>query len=255
MNSRFVSPLAAVVAAVSTGCVGSGDFSASVSGQIVGDDERPLGPGLVLIEKGRVHEGSYQTGALIDTNGRFTTDLSDGGPWGLHLFHDDYTYLPLEITIENHQQVAVTSMQVAWGTWLDLTGEPTWPDQPADARMIRMPWDDNFDDNPVLSSVTMSYTRAGCPDGAVCMEITAEVTDPDDDLSRMILAYDPTTGSGFALNPPAPPDAQGNYPNGTYTITVVVDEQHVPGTSEWYFVVSDNLCNNSPIQTYVMPPS
>lgn len=233
--------------AVGTGCVGSGNIDASVSGQIVGDDERPLGPGLVLVEKGNVHEGAYQTGALIDENGRFNATLSDGGTWGLHLFHDDYTYLPLEITIEPNQQVVLTSLMVAWGDWMDITGEPTWPDQPSDSRLIRMPLDDNPDDNPVLGDVSLSYNGE-------LLEITAEVNDPDNDLSRMILAYDPATGNGFALNPPSPPDAQGNYPNGTYSLSVFLEDVHVPGESTWYFVVSDNLCNNSPIRTITMPP-
>jgi hypothetical protein len=30
--------------------------------------------------------------------------------------------------------------------------------------------------------------------------------------------------------------------------------KHQPGSSVWYFVVSDNLCNNSPILTLTMPP-
>jgi len=240
--------IAAVVVALALGgCVGSGELPASVSGQIVGDDERPIGPGLVLVEKGMVHQGTYQTGALIGEDGRFTAELSEGGTWGLHLFYNEtYTYLPLEITIEDHQQVVLLSTQINWGTWMEITGEPTWPDQPSDATLVRMPADDNLADNPVMKSITMEYRGE-------LMDITIEVDDPDSDLSRMILAYDPTTKNGFALSPPGPPDARGNYPNGTYTLTVFVDEAHIPGVSQWYFIVSDNLCNNNPIQIVTMP--
>jgi len=236
------------IAACTSACVGSGDLPAQVSGQIVGDDESPIGPGLVLIERGKVHEGSYQTGALIGPDGRWTAKLSEGGTWGLHLFYNEtYTYLPVEITIDDHQQVVLSSTQVAWGSWMDLTGQPTWPDQPADANLIRMPFDDNLDDNPSIKSVNMAYR------GQDLLDITLDVDDPNGDLSRMILAYDPATHNGFALSPPGPPDAQGNYPNGIYTLTVFVEDVHVPGQSKWYFIVSDNLCNNSPISVVTMP--
>ena len=238
--------LAALISA--TGCVGSGAVSNQLSGHIVGESERPIGPGLVMIERGKVHEGAYELGTLIGPDGRFTTQLPSGGTWGIHLFHDVYQYLPMEITVDDHQQVVLTNMMVAWGVWLDLTGLPTWPDQPADATLIRMPWDDNVNDNPTLSNIEMKYASDSL------MEITADVDDPDGDLSRMILAHDPATGAGYAMNPPAPPDDQGNYPSGTYSLKVFLDERHRPGESKWYFVVSDNLCNNTPIIEVTMPP-
>lgn len=239
--------LASCLAIGGLGCVGSGDVPTRVSGQIVGEDERPLGPGLVLMEKGPVHDGAYEAGALIDDRGKFVTELGSGGTWGIHIFHDDYSYLPLEITIDDQQQVILTSVMVQWGMWLDLTGEPTWPDQPADQTLIRMPIDDLFDDNPVLERLDMAY------DGEFLV-ITASVSDPNHDMSRMVLAYDETTGAGFALNPPSAPDIEGNYPNGEYTMKVFVDERHVPGESKWWFILSDNLCNNSPIKQVTMPP-
>ncbi len=245
--ARTTSCVVAFAAALA-GCVGSGDVPTQISGQIVGDDGSPIGPGLVLIERGKVHQGSYETGALIGPDGRFTAPLGSGGTWGIHLFYNEtYTYLPLEVTIADHQQIVLLSSQISWGIWMDLTGQPTWPDQPSDSTLVRMPFDDNLNDNPVLKNVTMSYR------GAELMDITAEVNDPNGDLSRMILVYDPTTRNGFAMSPPSPPDARGNYPNGIYTLTVFVDEAHVPGESPWHFIVSDNLCNNTPVQIYTMP--
>ena len=244
----MVMPPATLLATLLTlGCVGSGDVQTRVSGQIVGEDGNPLGPGLIMVERGPVHAGAYETGGLIDTTGRFSVDLDGGDTYGLHLFHSTYQYLPLEIAVEDSQQVALTSMMVAWGVWMDLTGQPTWPDQPSDATLIRMPVDEEKADNPVIDDIQFKWTSSEM------IEITAKVHDPDHDLSRMVLAYDPATHSGYALNPPSPPDASGNYPDGTYTLKVFVDERHVPGKSKWHFIVSDNMCNNPPIVIKTMP--
>ncbi len=229
-------------------CVGSGELPATLSGQIVGGDDRPLGPGLVLIERGKVHAGAYEGGTLIDAQGKFSLPLPGGGTWGIHLFHSDYSYVPIELTIDPHQQVVLTNMMASWGVWLDLTGQPTWPDQPDDTRLLRMPVDDNKADNPVLSDIEMTYPSK------TLMQITAQAFDPDGDLSRMVLVHDTATGAGYALNPPSPPDAKGNYPNGKYSLKIFIDPRHVPGKSLWYFVVSDNMCNNTPIMPVAMPP-
>jgi len=230
------------------GCAGDGRLEPSVSGQIVGDDERPLGPGLVLIEKGPLHDGQYQVGGLIDKQGHFSISLTGGGEWGLHLFHDDYTYLPVPLLIEDYQQVALTSLNVAWGSWMELTGEPTWPDQPADTRLIRMPTDDDMADNPTFTNIEMVYLDE------TTLRIEGDAYDPKDALSRMVLVHDESTGGGWALNPPGPPDDRGNFPNGRYSLVVFLDERHEPGVSKWYFVVSNNNCQNSPIIEMTLPP-
>lgn len=229
------------------GCVGSGEVPTQVSGRMVGDDEKPIGPGIVFIERGKVHEGTYEVGGLIDAEGRFTIELPSGGVWGIHIFHDDYSYLPAEFTMEAHQQIVLTSPMISWGVWLDLTGLPTWPDQPADPALIRMPWDDNADDNPTLSNLKMTWASGDL------LDVSIDAQDPDNDLSRMILAYNHATGAGYAMNPPGPPNEKGYYPNGTYTLKVYRDERDVPGESQWFFIVSDDLCNNSPILKAVLP--
>ncbi len=238
---------AALALGLAPACVGSGDLPATISGQIVGSDDLPLGPGLVMVERGKVHAGTYQGGALIDTNGKFTAPLPGGGTWGLHIFHNDYSYLPVEVTIDPHQQAVLTNLMVAWGVWTDQTGQPTWPDQPDDTQLVRMPVDDTKTDNPVLSDIQLTY-----PSKAL-MQISVKATDPNNDLSRMVLVYDSATGAGYALNAPGPPDAKGNYPNGVYTLKVFLDSAHVPGQSLWYFVASDMMCNNSPILPVAMP--
>lgn len=228
------------------GCVGSGELQTRVSGRIVDEDENPLGPGVVLIERGPVHAGAYELGTPIDDEGRWAADLPSGGTWGIHLFVDDYQYVPLEITIADHQQVVIRNTMADWGTWMDFTGQTTWPTQPADDTLLRMPVDDTTVDNPILGDVTMAW------EGDL-LHVTADVTDPDGDLSRMVLAYDTVTGGGYALNPPSPPDSDGNYPNGTYDMLVYADPKHVPGESQWMFVVSDNMCNETQIRLVTLP--
>lgn len=238
---------APVVSLLLAACVGTGELQARVSGQLVGEEEAPIGPGLVLIEDGHVHEGSYVLGARVDDAGRFEKDLPGGGIWGLHLFVDDYQYLPAEIEIADHQQVILTNTMVEWGVWMDLSGQPTWPAQPTDDRLIRMPLDDIVEDNPVLDDVTMAWA------GDDLLSITAETHDPDGDLSRMILAYDAASGNGYALNPPSSPSEDGNYPDGAYTLSVYSDPSWVPGESRWYFVVSDMMCNDTDIRVETLP--
>lgn len=230
-----------------TSCVGNGDLQTSVSGQIVGVDGKPLGPGVIMIERGPVHAGAYETGGLIDKNGRFTVALEGGSLYGLHLFHSDYQYLPLEIDVQDHEQVVLTSSMVSWEVWKDLTGLPTWPAQPTDESLVRMPFDDSKTDNPVLHWVKMAY------EGEELLVITAKVSDPTHDLSRMVLAYDTATAGGYALNPPSAPDKNGNYPEGIYQLKVFVDQRHVPGETVWYFTIADNMCNSPPIHAMTMP--
>jgi len=228
-------------------CVGTGEIPARISGQLVGLDEEPLGSGMVLIERGPVHNGTYEFGVSVDDYGRFSAELPNGGTWGLHLYRDDYLYVPLEITIEEHQQVVLTNLTIDWGPWMDLTGQPAWPDQPSDATLLRLPWDEDVSDNPILHDVSMRWVSDEL------LEVTAEVSDPTHDLSRMILAHDTVTGFGYALNPPSPPDAEGNYPEGVYSMLVYADPRHVPGESVWQFAVSDNLCNDTPIWEITVP--
>ena len=244
--SRVRAPVLTALTLLSA-CVGSGELPATLSGQIVGADDKPLGPGLVLVERGKVHAGTYEGGGLIDAEGKFSVPLPRGGTFGVHLFHNDYSYLPVELTVDAHQQVALNNLMVAWGVWTDQTGQPTWPDQPDDTRLVRMPVDDTKTDNPVLADIQMTYPNASM------LQISLKATDPNNDLSRMVLVFDEATGNGYALNPPSPPDAKGIFPQGIYTLKVFLDPAHVPGKSVWYFVISDAMCNNSPIIPVTMP--
>lgn len=243
---RRALPVFALLTALVLGCPGSGNIPTRISGQIVGEFQQPLGPGLIMIESGNVHDGAYVQGGEINEQGRFSIDLEYGaGTYGLHLFVDDYQYVPAEIVIEEHQQIVLTSPMISWGVWMDLTGQHAWPTQPDDATLTRMPTDETLDDNPRLESVSVAWEGE-------FLHVVAEVSDPDDDLSRMVLMYDETTGAGYALVPPDGPDERNNYPQGTWEMTIFADEEHEPG-SIMTFVVSDNLCNDTPIVYLHLP--
>lgn len=238
-------------------CQGSGDIGERVSGHIVGVDGQGLGPGLVLVERGPVHAGSYVQGTRIDESGRWSVDLWQGpGTYGLHLFSDwnGYQYLPVEIEVTQDQQITLTNMQVAWGVWSDRTGQSSWPTQPDDTTLTQMPQDEDRSDNPLMHEVSIGYLEDDL------VQVVMDVSDPTSDLSRMQLAYNTATGAGMALNPPEPPDSQGNYPQGTYTATAYLDLDceddgvcDVPGQSLWYFIVADNMCNDTDVVPLVLP--
>ena len=244
-TARVASLALVLLTASLLGCPGSGNIPTRLSGQIVGEAEQPLGPRLLMIEAGHVHDGAYILGAHINEYGRFSVDLPGAGTYGLHLFVDGYQYLPAEIVIEEHQQIVLTSPMIAWGVWMDLTGQHAWPTQPDDATLTRMPTDETVEDNPVLEGITAAWTGE-------FLEFTADVSDPDDDLSRMVLMWDETTKAGYALVPPEGPDDRNNYPQGTWEMSIYADELHEPG-SMMRFVVSDNLCNDTPIVYVPLP--
>lgn len=243
---RSVAPLLAVLTALLVGCPGDGNIPTQISGQIVDENESPLGPGLIMIESGNVHDGAYILGGHIDASGRFSVELPGAGTYGLHLFVDDYQYVPAEIEIEEHQQIVLTSPMISWGVWMDLSGQHAWPTQPDDSTLTRMPVDENAADNPLLDSVAVAW------DGDI-LRITAEVSDPDDDLSRMVLMYDEATGVGYSFVAPGPADDRNNFPQGTWVLDLYGSDLHVPGESMLQFVVSDNLCNDTPL-LYVPVP-
>lgn len=264
---RLLAPTVPLLLAfVLLGCPGSGDIGERVSGQIVGEDWEGLGPGIVMVERGPVHAGAYRQCTEIDDSGRWSIELWDGpGTYGLHLFTEwnGYQYLPVEIEIEEDQQIILTNVMIAWGVWMDLSGENSWPTQPDDAALTLMPPDDDQTDNPIMHSVSFAYSDIE-PD---LVELTMDVSDPDGDLSRMQLACNPATGAGMAFNEPSPPDDQGHYPDGTYTASTYLDLDcepdpetglgadvcDVPGESEWYFIVSDNMCNDTDVRKLVLP--
>ena len=104
---RSASRALVALAVLLCGCVGSGELTARISGQMVGTNEVAIGPGLVMVEAGPVHDGAYILGGHVDEAGRFSIDLPGAGTYGLHLFVDDYQYLPAQIEITEHQQIVL----------------------------------------------------------------------------------------------------------------------------------------------------
>src|SRR2546425_9986407 len=50
--------------------------------------------GLVLLEKGEIHNNRWDRGTLVDASGRFRIELAEGGQYGVHAYSSGYIYKP-----------------------------------------------------------------------------------------------------------------------------------------------------------------
>lgn len=224
-----------VLCLVAAGCVDlGGPPRTAVSGRVT------IGPGIVFLEKGHVQQGVFQRFGLIDRHGRFEVDVPSGGPWGVHLYFDDYFYLPLEVEVREDFVTPIQQPDIDWGTVRD---GPTWGAsgmQPDDANVLAPIPDDDLGDNPTLEAARVERLSAGT------FRATVDITDPDVNLSKQELLGNVETGVGIQLNAPAPPQ-DDNFPNGTYSATLYLEDE--AGTEgAWWFVAADHGCSNSPIQ-------
>ncbi len=245
--------MALAVVLVNAGCSGDdpacdSSLETAVCGWLVGEDDRALDSGLVLVQSGPAHQGSFLGGTAVGDDGRFVAALSGGGTWALHVFHDDALALTLEITVAENEQAVVTNDLVVWDRCGEATGLPP-PEQPDDSTTIRVPPDDDSSDDPLIEDVTMSYEDAG-----ELLELAVDARDPDGDLS-WVLAFDPVTGDLFGLNPPGPPDDQGNFPDGEYSLNLLMSPNYEPGNTVLQLVAVDRACNAAAIIEATLPPS
>jgi len=225
--------LALVLAAA--GCVDlGGKPRTAVSGRVT------IGGGIVFLEKGHVQQGEFQRFGLIDDDGHFEVEVPSGGPWGVHLYFNDYFYLPLEVEVREDFVTPIQQPDIDWGTVRNGT---TWGSsgmQPDDVNVLAPILDDNMDDNPTLVRPRVERVSDGT------FRAIAEIADPDRNLSKQELVGNVETGVGIQLNAPAPP-VDDNFPDGTYEATLYLpDEAGAEGA--WWFVAADHGCSNSPIQ-------
>src|SRR5947208_14571242 len=59
------------------------DAVTAITGMVRSQSGQPL-LGLVLLEKGEIHNNRWDRGALVDASGRFRTALAEGGQYGPH---------------------------------------------------------------------------------------------------------------------------------------------------------------------------
>jgi cytochrome c5 len=170
--------------------------------------------GLVLIEKGRLYGKNFRYGGLIE-KGTFSVQVDGGGSYGLHLYATGYIYFPLGIRVDEGK---------------DNHGSYKLPPNPA------------LEMAPVIESIRFETSENGTM-------ITAEVTDPNHDLSHQVLAFNAVTGEGFRMDPPGLilPFTK-KYPEGTYTLDY--SNRNSINSRNWYFVAADNKCYNSPVTGY-----
>ncbi|HEV8456789.1 MAG TPA: carboxypeptidase-like regulatory domain-containing protein, partial [Methylomirabilota bacterium] len=185
-----------------------------IAGTVKSKAGKPL-PGLVLLEKGEIHNNVWDRGALVDAQGRFRLELPSAGQYGLHVYASGYIYAPQAVKLEAGKTL---ELQVV------LVPEPTRANSPIIRRVGFFPWE--------------------ARQGRVTF-VKADVTDPNGDLGPQVLALNAATGRAYALEPPQQVrDLKANFPNGVYQVAV-----DTPGSpikpSEWHFVVADHQCNTS----------
>lgn len=224
---------AGLVLAATAGCF---DLGSPPTTRVVG--RLSVGPGIVFMEKGIVHNGTFARSGLIDANGRFSIELPSGGPWGIHTYVDGYIYLPMQLQIVENQANRVRQEMVDWTYLCDSSMVCDWVPQTTTSDIITPARDPDPSDNPVIQNPMVEERGGGY------YRVTVDVSDPNDDLGPQVLVAPGGTGDGYQLNPPGPV-VDNRYPQGTYTLTPYV--AHIDRTTPWFFMVADNGCSNTPV--------
>jgi len=194
-----------------------------IAGTVKSKAGKPL-PGLVLLEKGEIHNNVWDRGAVVDAQGRFRIEVGSAGPYGLHAYASGYIYAPQAVKVEAGKTLEV---QVV------LVPELTRANTPVIRRVGFFPWD--------------------ARQGKVTF-VKVDVTDPNNDLGPQVLAFNAAMGRAYALEPPqAVRDLNANFPNGVYQLAV--DTPATPlNPRDWHFVVADHQCNTSDILSFPHEP-
>src|SRR5438552_10639832 len=181
------------------------DAVTAITGMMRSQSGQPL-PGLVLLEKGEIHNNRWDRGALVDASGRFRIELAEGGQYGLHAYSSGYLYEPNAVKVESDKTLEVEVV---------LVPEPTRANDPVIKRV----------------EFVTSATRKGR------VTIKMEVTDPNGDLGPQVLAFDAATGRAFAMAPPRWVwTLKSNYPDGVYQLEVDTSKA-LTDPRDWHFVV------------------
>jgi len=216
------------------GCFDRGDLLVNgVEGQL------SVGPGVVFIERGNLHEGTFERAGVIGADGTFSVRLEGTGTHGFHAYVENFLYLPIEVEVEDGVLTTITQTDVNWDFLCDRGGNCEWVEQTTVIEVLTPGDDTDLANNPIIRNP--SVTRRG--EGT--FEVSVEVEDPDADLSVQILVHHLATGTGLVLNPPGPV-VDGNYPNGLYTRTIFLAEG-ADDSGPWQFVAADHGCSNSTI--------
>jgi hypothetical protein len=212
-----------VVALVLASDPASGQGRTLITGTLKSKAGPPLA-GIVLFEKGEIHNNVWYRGVVVDASGRFTIEVPDGGPYGLHAYASGYIYAPQAIRAERGKTVDVSAV---------LVPAPTRANDPVIKRAGFFPWE--------ARQGKLTYVKL-------------DAADPNDDLGPQVMAFDAGTGRVWAMDPPRRVrDLKANFPQGVYQIEVDTSQRPI-NPRDWYFVVADHQCNTSDILAFPHEP-
>jgi hypothetical protein len=199
------------------------DARSVITGTVRNKAGQPLA-GLVLLEKGEIHNNVWHGGALVDANGRFRIELAAGGQYGVHVYASGYIYAPQAVRVESDKTLELS---------VTLVPEPTRANDPTLRRAGFFPWE--------------------ARQGKVTF-VKLEVGDPNDDLGPQVMAFNAATGQAYAMQPPRRVrDLKANFPQGVYQLEV--DTSRAPANPrDWHFVVADHQCNTTDILSFPHEP-
>src|SRR5207249_143909 len=101
------------------------DAATVIAGIVRTQSGQPLS-GLVLLEKGEIHNNRWDRGTLVDASGRFRIELAEGGQYGLHAYSSGYIYKPNAVKVESDKTLEVEVV---------LVPEPTRANDPVIKRV------------------------------------------------------------------------------------------------------------------------
>jgi len=200
-----------------------------VSGKVITADGMAVASGAVALEKGELHNSAFLVGGAIGSDGIFKIPLPSGGPWGLHVYSENYIYFPLQIQVKDGMDNDVP---------------------------VILPVDGNPNDDPQISNIRFNKIS----DQVIL--ITMQVDDPNNNLGPQMLAIDTRRFKSYRLLPAKGDlkDYKADFPAGKYEspfIPVALDKEDL---NDWLFVVADHRCSNGPIynglgQSVFKPPT
>jgi len=199
------------------------DARTAITGVVKSKAGQPL-PGMALTEKGEIHNNVWYRGALVDANGRFSIELEEGGPYGLHVYSSGYIYAPQAVRVETGKTLEVT---------LTLVPEPTRANDPVIKQVGFFPWE--------------------ARQGKVTF-VKLDVADPNNDLGPQVIAFNAATGSVYAMDPPRKvQNLKANFPSGVYQLAVDTPQARI-NPRDWHFVVADHQCNTTDVLSFPHTP-
>lgn len=194
-----------------------------IAGTVKSKAGKPLA-GLVLLEKGEMHNNKWNRGTLVGPDGRFRIELSEGGQYGLHVYSSGYIYSPNAVRVETGNTLEVSIV---------LVPEPTRANDPMIKRVGFFPSE--------ARQGTVSFVKM-------------DVEDPNGDLGPQVLAFNAGTGRSYAMDPPRWVwSLKSNFPNGVYQLEVDASKAPI-NHRDWHFVVADHKCNTTDILSFPHEP-